>query len=358
MVIFRGLTFLKYLKCFTLFLFLDLTNSLFTEKLQFKQDKEFTILQFTDLHFGEDGMKDVNSTILQEKLINLTNPDLVVVTGDSVSGYAWDGMNSTFYKDCWDSWTKAMRKLKIPYAYTLGNHDDQADLSRKQIVDLDSTHNYSMVQYNSNVTGATNYYLPIYSSKSKEDIAALLWMFDTNDEHCKELTNSWGCVELDQVEWYKRESKKIFDQYNKHINGLAFFHIPIPEYVDVYNWRKTYNSRNEVISCPRKNTQLFKSMLEMKNINATFCGHNHNNDYGGFFYGVELVFGRKTGYGGYGPCCFQRGARVIKLKEVVNSQGEVSYSYRHFVAQEDLTIVENSQPIWMGSYDIIPRCDK
>ena len=30
-------------------------------------------------------------------------------------------------------------------------------------------------------------------------------------------------------------------------------------------------------------------------------GHDHNNDYGGFLYNVELVYGRKTGFNIYGP---------------------------------------------------------
>ena len=59
-------------------------------ELRFNTDGEFTILQITDLHFGEAGEKDYNSKILVEKLLNWTKPDLVVVTGDSVSGYAWD----------------------------------------------------------------------------------------------------------------------------------------------------------------------------------------------------------------------------------------------------------------------------
>lgn len=28
-------------------------------------------------------------------------------------------------------------------------------------------------------------------------------------------------------------------------------------------------------------------------------GHDHDNDYGGFYYNVELIYGRKTGFGSY-----------------------------------------------------------
>ena len=50
---------------------------------------------------------------------------------------------------------------------------------------------------------------------------------------------------------------------------------------------------------------------------ANFCGHNHFNDYSGFWKGIELVFGRKTGYGCTGPSVM-RGGTVIKMKEFVN----------------------------------------
>jgi len=54
----------------------------------------------------------------------------------------------------------------------------------------------------------------------------------------------------------------------------------------------------------------------MGDITGVFCGHDHDNDYGGFVNNIEVVYGRKTGFGGYGPPPeFTRGARVIELLE-------------------------------------------
>lgn len=54
---------------------------------------------------------------------------------------------------------------------------------------------------------------------------------------------------------------------------------------------------------------------------ANFIGHDHTNDYGGFHKSekfdkkIELVYGRKTGYGCYGPSDYvEKGGRVITLK--------------------------------------------
>ena len=45
------------------------------------------------------------------------------------------------------------------------------------------------------------------------------------------------------------------------------------------------------------------------------------------FLGIDLVYGRKTGYGGYGPSYFQRGGRVIKLNEYYDENGELQFNY-------------------------------
>ena len=45
------------------------------------------------------------------------------------------------------------------------------------------------------------------------------------------------------------------------------------------------------------------------------CGHDHNNDYYGQYKGINLAYGRKTGYGSYGPYKFLRGARVFEITE-------------------------------------------
>ncbi len=78
-------------------------------------------------------------------------------------------------------------------------------------------------------------------------------------------------------------------------------------------------------------------MKEVGDVVAMFCGHDHVNDFYGHYYGISLYYGRKTGYGGYGPAPLQRGARVIEIKET-------PFQYRSWIRQEDLTVMD-SQPI-------------
>ena len=60
----------------------------------------------------------------------------------------------------------------------------------------------------------------------------------------------------------------------------------------------------------------------MKNdILANFIGHDHNNDFNGFYHKgnktIDLHYGRKSGYGSYGPPSdILRGGKVIKLNRI------------------------------------------
>ncbi len=55
------------------------------------------------------------------------------------------------------------------------------------------------------------------------------------------------------------------------------------------------------ICCAALNTGLYAAMKEMNDIKALWVGHDHKNDFHGDFHGITLGYGRKTGYGGYGP---------------------------------------------------------
>mgnify|MGYP002890869806 FL=1 len=57
----------------------------------------------------------------------------------------------------------------------------------------------------------------------------------------------------------------------------------------------------------------FASLVEMKDVMATFAGHDHDNDYIGMLYNVGLAFGRVSGWDAYGD--FERGGRIIELRE-------------------------------------------
>jgi len=278
----------------------------------------------------------------QVLLLNAVQPDVVVVTGDSVSGYAWNGTSTDFYYNAWTNWTLAFIQEETRYAYALGNHDNGGDLTREQIVALDQSNPYSLTQASTGIEGVTNYVLPIFSLFNSSYPSANIWIFDSHDNGCELSPFGWGCIWDDQVSWYEAKSKEITEQYGRSGMGLAFYHIPTPEWKELYNNGLFYGNRYEAICCPLVNTGLVAAAQKMGDITGMFCGHDHDNDYGGFSGNVEIVYGRKTGFGGYGPVPeIQRGARVIQLTEYLDDQNNIQVNRTHWIIDGNLSLETN-----------------
>ena len=96
-------------------------------------------------------------------ILDQEQPDLVILTGDIVSGYAWNGKTDDFVASKWREVVQPMVDRGIYWATTAGNHDDQGDLNRQQLSELDQSFNFSLTQPNqANISNAFNYMLPVF----------------------------------------------------------------------------------------------------------------------------------------------------------------------------------------------------
>ena len=157
--------------------------------------------------------------------------------------------------------------------------------------------------------------LPVWG-RAEDKVAALLYALDLGDYSRNARVPGYGWIGHDQVQWYLRQSQ----QWNSGTEGdelpaLAFFHIPFPEYQTVWDQEICYGSKNESVCSARTQAGFFSAMLDQGDVMATFCGHDHVNDYWGELYGIRLYYGRATGFNTYGKEGFNRGARVIRLIE-------------------------------------------
>lgn len=156
---------------------------------------------------------------------------------------------------------------------------------------------------------AFNYFLPVLDETGTEE-QFRLWFLDSGDEGCLGEVG-YDCVMPDQIDWFKAEAQKIDSQSNSKNKGFLFLHIPFFEYVNLYNNDNFFGQRGEEICCQTINTGLFSALKEEKAVQWVSVGHDHNNDYYGEYDGINLAYGRKTGYGSYGPTGVQNGARVF-----------------------------------------------
>jgi metallophosphoesterase superfamily enzyme len=63
-----------------------------------------------------------------KKLIKYSKPDLVIITGDIVSGFFWD-KSQGFFRKHWRKFKSVFEESNIPYMFMPGNHDSGADLN-------------------------------------------------------------------------------------------------------------------------------------------------------------------------------------------------------------------------------------
>ncbi|EGG18598.1 hypothetical protein DFA_04092 [Cavenderia fasciculata] len=299
----------------------------------------FKILQFTDLHYGESIWKDMMNEIAQRGVLdNEPDIDLVVLTGDALSGFAWDKKTVGWGKSKWAKIVQPMMDHQLRWALAMGNHDDQGDLNRMQVVELDSSYPYSLTQmgpYTAN--GTTNYYLPIYDANG--DMQVILYFFDSSDDNCMGI-EGWGCVYPDQVEWYRQTSAMLRAKNGGRIlPALAFLHIPVPEFLEMWNfYNVSGNLEDTGVCCFSVNTGLFSAFLEMGDVVSIHCGHDHSNDFIGSMHGIQMAYGRKSGYGSYGPPSgWHHGARVIEIST------QPTFSINTWI-RDEMGQLESTQP--------------
>ncbi len=87
--------------------------------LYMDRESELRVLQFADLHFGEEGTVYHNSDVERtlefiDYAIGSQDPDFIVLLGDNMMSQGVDG--AKFIVETFD-------KYEIPYTFVFGNHD-------------------------------------------------------------------------------------------------------------------------------------------------------------------------------------------------------------------------------------------
>ncbi|GAA4846031.1 metallophosphoesterase family protein [Paenibacillus vulneris] len=280
------------------------------QSLSFRQDGTFTIVQFTDVHMKSGGEADDRTLSLMKKVLETERPDLVVFTGDVIEDKHCDDPLQRFHRA-----VSVVDNDKIPWAVVFGNHDSEAKITREALMEAVQPYEFALAEAGpEDIGGIGNYALSVNDARGHA--AASLYFFDSGSVSPLSHVKGYGWIGRDQVSWYEGMSRERTRSNNGvPLPSLAFFHIPLPEYNEVWQQEVCYGSKNERVCCPRINTGLFSAMVEMGDVMGTFAGHDHLNDYWGTKQGIRLCYGRATGFNTYGRDDFQRGARIIRMHE-------------------------------------------
>ncbi|WP_248924659.1 metallophosphoesterase family protein [Paenibacillus hamazuiensis] len=278
--------------------------------LSFREDGSFTIVQLTDLHWKDGGPLDTRTERFIRSVLEAENPDLVAITGDVIDK-----------KECAEPLAAFERAVSpiceagVPWAFVLGNHEHECGIHPLLFAAMLRRLPHSLYSAGpEKVRGWSNYVLPVRGFRSTRPAAAL-FMFDSGGKTAMPFGGTeW--IHSSQIEWYRREAEKLAAAGGgKPLPSLAFFHIPLPEYKEVWDRCVCYGNKLKETDCPKINSGLFAALVESGGMMGTFAGHCHLNDYYGDLYGIRLCYARASGIGAKGPDEYERGARVVRLYE-------------------------------------------
>ncbi|RDA95048.1 hypothetical protein CP533_2157 [Ophiocordyceps camponoti-saundersi (nom. inval.)] len=343
-----------------------------TRPLMFNADGKFQISIFEDLHLGENAwdpwghQQDVNTVRVVERVFDAEEPDLVVFNGDLITGENAFLENST---KVIDMLVAPLVQRNLPWASTYGNHDHSLKLSAADILAHEQRwpNGRTKKMTSGADSGVSNYYLPVYGSAccdSKCTPELILWFFDSrgglrfqerNEDGSPRPQPDW--VDTSVVEWFQQTQANLTQQYGRALPSLAFVHIPpyasralqtergrrsidahrqpginddYPLAAQAQGWCP--DGRNDA-SCGYGGQDLpfMKAVSETPGLIGLFSGHDHGNSWcvrwdhqvSGMTVagkGLNLCFGQRSGYGGYGQ--WARGGRQLRISHRNTSEAE------------------------------------
>ena len=329
-----------------------LTGSAVSDKehsLQFGEDGTFKILQLSDIQ-DDLYLKPLTKNFIID-LLDKTQPDLVVLTGDNIGPNKaltkWG--NKRLIKNVMD----IFEEKGVKVAAVFGNHDGENKLNKDEQFEYYQQYSCFVgaeTEKGKALTGCGTYNLPIMSSDGSGKTVFNLWMFDSQEYNEENDLGGYGCVQKDQIEWYSETEKALTKENGgEPVPSLAFQHIIIPEVYEVLlktgecneNWEivsttddyaegysmmkpnavytipEKYRDEDTFLSetccSPEYSNGQIQAMIENGNVLGIASGHDHKNSFVIPYKGVDIIQTPTVGFGSYGDN--NRGARLITLNE-------------------------------------------
>lgn len=268
----------------------------------------FKIMQLADVQ-AETEAECESAFVEISRLVENTNPDLIVLTGDNIYIPKDESLLSCFIEN--------MEALNTPWAPVFGNHDAEGVLTKEFMAEKFMEAEHCLFHKgDENIDGVGNY---VINLMSKNEIKYSLFMIDSNMYHGDD-KSVYDTIHQNQIDWYE-SSVNALAQYNGKTapKSLAFFHIPLFEFIDA---RDSYLrgeslgnvNLNEGIFPGFENTGFFKKAKSLNSTIGIFCGHDHANNCDIIYQGIHLVYGLKSSKNSYyNPSLL--GTTIITLDE-------------------------------------------
>lgn len=308
--------------------------------LHVRKDGKFKILQVADLHLStglgvcrdpvppsidDSGKCDADPRTLAfiRSVLDLEQPDLVVLSGDQINGETSPHSQSALFK-----FADVFIARKIPFATIFGNHDTEGSISsRELLMKLTQSLPYSLSEPGPpSIDGTGNYVVEVHARGTSMHSALTLYLFDTHGYSPDERQfRGYDWLKKSQIDWFKSTAQLLSHSQSHqgypltHLD-MAFIHIPLPEYRTKDDIVAASGTWRENPTAPAFNSG-FKAALVEEGVLAVSCGHDHANDYCALAKGdpgskpeLWMCYAGGSGFGGYGGYDgYRRRVRVFEF---------------------------------------------
>lgn len=324
----------------------------------FTTDGEFKIMQLTDVHLG-GGILSVEKDSLAlnaiAKMVRAEQPHLIIVTGDITFPVPYaSGTNNN--RRSTELFIEFMQNLGVYWTITFGNHDQEiyssANAEEIAAIYTEAAHpeddGYCLFQNGpESVDGNGNTIIKIKNSAGLTTQALVLL-----DSHSYTADDPLGIKWLyenivdNQLDWYETEinristANKALDANALTVKSLAFWHIPIAEYLTAYNayvdndyhasgTNYTYHfgsawETGKIVFSGQNEDEVYERMYALGSTQGIFCGHDHDNNFSISYDSnpndslpaIRLTYGYSIDYLAYSGIMtrgYQRGCTVITV---------------------------------------------
>ncbi|MBR2968486.1 MAG: metallophosphoesterase, partial [Clostridia bacterium] len=288
-------------------------------------DKDFKILQLSDIQIIDPDQqpampnvevknmyRDLDACAFDQVrwLVEKTQPDFIVLTGDNVYGeFDHDGSN-------FSALVALMESFKTPWTLVFGNHDGETypgkGMAWQSNYLLENTE-YCVFSVGNDYYETEGYGNFVVDIEDGNGIRCSLIMMDSHG--CRREMNAG--IYPNQIKWYEacvKEAAEIkHGEFNpdagKVVPSYVFFHIPIEQFDKAMN--EKYGGVNGIGSVSEndngdfgKNRSsasfvdkngFFAKAKSLESTKGIFAAHSHLNNSSVLYQGIRLTYGTKTG---------------------------------------------------------------